>query len=521
MILGCAAALFLLSACSGGSDGASDSGPTRDTGPIDAARHDANGADVVAPDMGMDGGMTDAAPVDADMQPEACRAGAMIDLNATGTKTGSITHYLGNNASATLTSTVQAPSCSPRVWHEIVFQYVPATTTKLAVSTDYTDTSTDTVVWALDGCARGGVHELACNEASYAPPRETASTFFVDTVPAGTPIYIVVAGYGHDTGNFDLSVRELSAVPVGHACDLTDIANYCATGSHCLAGGSQDACVADGTISAVCRESGSPCDANLACNGMPGDFGARCVPLVALGDACDPMGHDDRCAPPGECLGLQGHPPACTLAPYVESAIASPTFVDACASGTRVSLISGTGASPRDDGHSSGALSIPFAFTFFGQSETMIWPDTNGYAVFGSMPPLDLVGGPAAVPELSDGALVAPMFEDLILPASPGADICSTTIGSAPNRKFVIEWLHAYAYGANAPTQMDLTFEVIITESENTVDFIYDELQSGSGDVTFGNGSEAAIEVQSSNGSNYAAHMGSVSIGQGIRFTPR
>jgi hypothetical protein len=228
-------------------------------------------------------------------------------------------------------------------------------------------------------------------------------------------------------------------------------------------------------------------------------------------------GRDNRCAPPNQCTAS-----VCTAAPYLESSPPSLPFIDACAAGSRMSaLLSSTGASPRDDGHAASPIAIPFAFDFFGAPETQIWPDTNGYAVFGSMPPRDLVGGPAAIPELNEGPMVAPLFEDLIIPASPSGDLCWAVVGTAPDRKLAIEWLGAQAYGASMQSASHLTFEVVLSETTNTVDFIYQTLASAAEDVSYANGQEAAIELQSDAGAHYGAHMGPVLSGQALRFSPR
>lgn len=539
----CLGALTVAIGCGGGRGGGpTDIGPAADSSVADAGRDDAAPvgdvptADAAAvpdaePDAGpaadaaIDSGVRDAGdagPADSGVPPPpACVPGALIDLNRAGTKTASTTTYIGSNDSAPATSNIQAPSCSAFVGHQVVFSYVPYSTTRLKISTNYTDTSTDTVVWALDRCASSMAVELGCNDDAFVPPSPKASTFATEVVQRGAPINIVVAGFRRDHGTFHLTVKELSAVVTGGRCDLSGIEDYCSAGVHCIGASSPGTCVNDGSSGGVCRDSGAACDPNFACNGMPGDYGARCVPLLGVGAQCDPTGHDNQCASPNQC-SVTSRPPVCVVAPYSEAALASPVFIDACASGSRVtSLVSSTGAAPRDDGHSAAPLTIPFSFQFFGMAQTMIWPDTNGYAVFGSTPPRDLVGGPASVPEMNEGPLVAPLFEDLILPPSPAGDLCYVTVGAAPNRQMVIEWLGAYPYGASMPSSARLTFEVVLSETTNTVDFIYQRLDAASADVAYANGMQAAVEIQAAGGTSYAAHRGTVATGQGFRFSPR
>ena len=303
-------------------------------------------------------------------------------------------------------------------------------------------------------------------------------------------------------------------VPVGGACDPSERANVCATSSTCAGTGAVARCVADGAMGGRCRAAtaSSRCDTGLACD--DDRLSPTCRTAVAEGERCDPAGVTNVCVAPARCTTAMGMS-TCRTAPYVESRLMPPTFINACATGgTRVSL-AGTS---RDDAHAAAALTIPFTFRFFGVDYTQVWPSTNGYAVFGATAPQDRAGGRDRFPA-DEGPLVAAFWADLVLRAAPGSDLCVRTVGTAPDRQFVIEWLDAYHTTYDTT---HLTFEVVLTETTNTVDVIYSRLDpTGDTIAEYVHGALATIGLQSDRGAQFLAHAGTVATTAGLRFTPR
>lgn len=516
---------------SGGAADASlvDSSIVPDAGDLDAAR-DAEATDVgpedrrspidgaVILDGSPDGGQPDGSPDtgagrDAAAIPPECLR--VIDLAAAGTRTGSTTRYVTENTTAPIAAGIPGPAECRRtgfVGAERVFLYTPARTAALRVSTNYPTTNFDTIAWALDRCAATGAIELGCNDDANVPPRRSASTFVTPERRAGEPLYIVVGGYLIMTssvaqGDFDLRVTELSRLSAGQPCDPQSELTYCASGSSCTRtstrAGTPTTCAPDGMLDTRCRASGMACDAGLGCNAMQ-----RCVRAIAAGGACDPARVLNVCAPPGACVTAAGMS-TCVVQDYVESTLVSPTFVDACGSGIHVTL------TDRDDGHSTTAIALPFPFRLFGTSYTEVWPDTNGFVSFGPIAPADSPYG--AIPIAAILAAVAPFYEDLVL-RDVGSDICYLAQGTAPNRRFILEWLDAYAYNHNS---VDVTFEVILNETTNAVDFVYSRLEPTSGtDAPYASGAQASVGLQNADATRSLRHSGTVSTASGIRFAP-
>lgn len=317
---------------------------------------------------------------------------------------------------------------------------------------------------------------------------------------------------GGDDVTADLSL--LPIVPVGGVCDPNELADRCSTGASCVGTGTMARCVGEGVRGGRCRAATMAvrCDAGLVCDDDL--LSPTCRTTVAVGERCDPAGVTNLCVTPARCTTAMGAS-ICRTAPYVESRLTAPTFVNACAmGGMRVAL----GGAGRDDAHAATALTMPFGFRFFGAEYTRVWPSTNGYAVFGVSAPQDRAGGADRFPA-DEGPLVAAFWADLVLRAGPGSDLCALTSGTAPNRQFVLEWLDAYHTTYDTT---HLTFEVVLTETTNTVDIIYSRLDpTANTTAEYVHGALATIGLQSDRGAQFLAHPGTVATTAGVRFTPR
>lgn len=464
---------------------------------------------------------------------------APVNLNLVGTLAGSTTRYTGNNTLTAVSSTYSG-TCGMS-GHVQAFSYTPRTTTRLRISTDNAGTPAtfDTVVFAQDRCVATGATSLGCHDDVNDGARVRASTFVTTAaVTAGTTIFLFVAGYEPpagaytSTGPFELTVLEVPTVPAGSACDPAGATSACAAGSSCRTTGSTSVCVADGAADAACRAAAPRCDATLECSASgvcvtaPGtngglcratgaacDAGLACSPItdrcraaVADGASCDPMGLTNACLAPAQCASG-----TCRRF-WAESAIASPSFLDACASGTRV-VLNGTS---RDDTRALAAVTIPWTFSFFGAPQTQLWPSTNGFVQFGATAPSSPTAG--SLPDEFMGPLVALFWDDLVLRASPGSDLCVATVGASPERRLVIEWLDAYRYGT---MDSHITAEIILNESGNTIDLIYSRLEAPAASSAVVDGSRATIGLQNAAGALFIEHTGTVSTAAGIRFSSR
>ncbi|HLH32848.1 MAG TPA: hypothetical protein VKY31_16725, partial [Terriglobia bacterium] len=96
-------------------------------------------------------------------------------------------------------------------------------------------------------------------------------------------------------------------------------------------------------------------------------------------------------------------------------------------------------------------------------------------------------GGTGVVP----ASLIAPFWDDLVLPSALGS-VSSRVTGIAPNRQFIVEWSKASIIDDSGTDKgANITFEVILFEGSNDVQFVY-------GDMTgpFSDGSSATVGMQ-------------------------
>lgn len=139
-----------------------------------------------------------------------------------------------------------------------------------------------------------------------------------------------------------------------------------------------------------------------------------------------------------------------------------------------------------DDG--GVTIELPFDFAFYGSVYDRVYASSNGNLQFSRQNPIYanvcLDQGPAA----GFGEMLAPYWDDLNLTFVGLLE--TETLGSAPERVFVIEW-DGVASFANA--EETVTFEVQFFEGSNNIAFLYEEVSRSEGDQ----GSSATIGLQS------------------------
>lgn len=157
----------------------------------------------------------------------------------------------------------------------------------------------------------------------------------------------------------------------------------------------------------------------------------------------------------------------------------------------------------------SAALSLPFTIPFYGVNYNAITVTTNGSAAFGAASATQSnVHIPAT--SLPNGAIF-PFWDDLIVDGNGG--IFTGTIGSAPHRKFIIEWRNVRSF---FDSTQRLTFAAELGE-DGGITYRYKDVQ-GTGNAT-GIGASIGLENEAGAvGYEYSFEQGVVSNGLGIAF---
>lgn len=109
----------------------------------------------------------------------------------------------------------------------------------------------------------------------------------------------------------------------------------------------------------------------------------------------------------------------------------------------------------------SASLSLPFAFSFYGQSYTtaFVWDDGVLHFVWPGGLPNSAIPNAAA-----PNAAIYPFWDNLFYCTfcTPASSIRTGTVGAAPNRRFVVEWRNMYSSGGATET---FDFELMLFEN--------------------------------------------------------
>jgi hypothetical protein len=167
------------------------------------------------------------------------------------------------------------------------------------------------------------------------------------------------------------------------------------------------------------------------------------------------------------------------------------SFVDISgASGAAVTL-AGT-----DDG--TAAVTLPFAFRFYGTQYSVACVSANGALYFVPAAPAcagfdadfantDLTA--AQVP--NDRPAILPFWTDLTFQEAGAGGVLYQTIGAAPARRFVVQWNNAYPQGSGSP----VTFQIVLSESDNSALFQYKNVTLDATDPAR-NGAHATVGIR-------------------------
>jgi hypothetical protein len=148
--------------------------------------------------------------------------------------------------------------------------------------------------------------------------------------------------------------------------------------------------------------------------------------------------------------------------------------------------ISGTGTGTGLGDDDAVGVTMPFSFLYQGSFISDLTITNNGVIWLG-----DLAGDPFVFgPDIStsnDGLM--PFGDDL---DEESGDIYYETIGTAPNRTFIIQYEDRFGYDGDDP-QTGITFQVAIEEATNEIYFFYQDVVFGQ-DLSFSDyGAQASI----------------------------
>ncbi|HEV7489846.1 MAG TPA: hypothetical protein VGO25_03510 [Rhodanobacteraceae bacterium] len=189
-------------------------------------------------------------------------------------------------------------------------------------------------------------------------------------------------------------------------------------------------------------------------------------------------------------------------------------FVDITGSGTNLQL--------NDDDYI--VTGIGFPFTFYGHTADHITVSNNGGMLFdqgtGINGRLDYLS-PAnrVLPDRMIGPAILPYWEDLQQDYIDGiGNVFVQTLGTAPNRRFVIEWY-------NLPVNVigggnTITFEAILIEGSNNILFQYSDTDCSNDLCDNGVSATIGLNSDATHATQYSFDQASVGAGTAILFQP-
>lgn len=283
----------------------------------------------------------------------------------------------------------------------------------------------------------------------------------------------------------------------------------------CLGCGSSAATIADeGSAEGT---AGGPCYPNGTCN-----IGLTCVASrCAAGDgsAADTSAADDTTPSGGDSVAVDSASTDGVASdtasdgpkpPYGKTELAA--ACDTLGDGTLLAGVDG-------DDQSSAKVALPFAFKYFDTSVSQYSMASNGFAQLWTTASGGADKSPenVAIPTAGEpNGIVAPFWDDL---APMTSEARAATLGSAPNRRLVISWVHWTIKGDAAAR---LSFQVKLFETTNIIEFHYCAM-APEGNVR-ATGSSATIGLENMTGTIGVQHSfntaSSVASGKALRFAP-
>jgi hypothetical protein len=144
--------------------------------------------------------------------------------------------------------------------------------------------------------------------------------------------------------------------------------------------------------------------------------------------------------------------------------------------------ISGTGTATNVADEGSFTVALPFPLLYQGTLMTDVSIDDNGALAFGTTNTIGFTNGGLGT---ADNGLY-PFWDDF-----DAADIYTETVGSAPNRQFIVQWNDRSRWFAVAGEEV--TFQILLDEATNEIYYYYPDVVFGGSWANADNGAEATI----------------------------
>ncbi|MGV9778562.1 S8 family serine peptidase [Streptosporangium sp. NPDC003464] len=184
------------------------------------------------------------------------------------------------------------------------------------------------------------------------------------------------------------------------------------------------------------------------------------------------------------------------------------SFGYTCA-GAAGAYVAGTDKQTLTGDDAAQQITLPFTFPFYGGGHTSAWISSNGFLNFAAS---STAASNGALPSAgTPNAALYPYWDDLVLDAQSG--VYTATLGTAPDRTFVVEWRNARFY---SEADQRISFSALLGE-DGSIGFRYRGIGSERA-----SGTSATVGIENAAGTDalqYSYNSAALSDGQSLTFT--
>ncbi|MFO0606414.1 MAG: hypothetical protein U0324_24800 [Polyangiales bacterium] len=187
---------------------------------------------------------------------------------------------------------------------------------------------------------------------------------------------------------------------------------------------------------------------------------------------------------------------------------------------------SGATVAPADgwsDDSASALAALPFTFRFFGEDETHFSVTSNGFAQLwpsATGTPSTAYSNTGIPNNGTPNNFVAPFWDDFTTVDAMTTTVRTATVGTAPNRRFVIAWNNWRTLSGTAATER-ITFQAKLFETTGVIEYHYCSITPT---TTRANGDSATVGAEDAMGTRgnliSQDYPNTLTTGVGFRLTP-
>ncbi|MDN5199954.1 DUF4347 domain-containing protein [Fulvivirgaceae bacterium BMA10] len=198
------------------------------------------------------------------------------------------------------------------------------------------------------------------------------------------------------------------------------------------------------------------------------------------------------------------------------------TYIDSDETGGTIAFedISGTGTATGLGDEGETTVSMSFDFDFYGTTSRDLRISDNGTILFGAISGTDTRwNNRGSFPTSTYTYIIAPYYDDFYPAASGGqGDIYYQELGTAPNRRFIVQWDDVEHWDLRAGTN-GVTFQVVLYEGSNNIDFVYQDTDFGNAGYNDGSNATIGLNKDATDALQYSFNSASLSGVTSVRYS--